>query len=276
MKIEAIIVCINYSDFLKTTLPFNKNHFDNLVVVTDTKDEETAKTCEFYNVKCIQTDVFYSNNSKTPNKALGINEGLKHLNKDGWILQIDADIWLPPLFSSIVRSLPLEEDSIYGIDRLMCNSYKDWINFIHMNGKALIHEGWVFLHMHHFPVGQRIVDYNNDGYYPIGYFQLWNPIGSGVFIYPSENEGFDRTDVLHSKKFSRAKRKLIPDLVCVHLASEEHEMGQNWKGRKTKSFLPEPSVSFNIKMQAFLNKFHKQIKSKIQNILAKKATYPLN
>ena len=38
MYLEGIIVCVNYSDFLAHTLPYNKTHFDNLIVVTDTKE----------------------------------------------------------------------------------------------------------------------------------------------------------------------------------------------------------------------------------------------
>ena len=211
-----------------------------------------------------------------PNKAAGINEGLKNLDCDGWVLQMDADIWLPPLTSNILHSLPLDETCIYGIDRMMCNSYNDWIDYIQKDGNNLIHEGWVYLHMHHFHIGQRIVDYHNDGYYPIGYFQLWNPKGSGLFTYPSEIIGFDRTDVLHAKKFTREKRRLIPDLVCIHLASEEHEMGQNWKGRTTKSF-----SSKSLKLRGKIKLLHKKIIYKIKKecknlFIIKPPKYPIN
>ena len=237
MKLEAVVICINYSDFLRVTLPHTKHQFSKIVVVTDTKDVETARVCEFYNVHCVRTDVFYKD-GPTPNKALGINEGLKHLTCDDWVVQMDADIWLPPLTSDIIHRLSLDKTCIYGMDRMMCNSYKEWLDFVHMQGNNLIHEGWVYLHMHHFPIGQRIVDYKNDGYYPIGYFQLWNPKGSGVKEYPVEIVGFDRTDVLHAKKFTRSQRRLIADIVCIHLASETHGMGQNWNGRTTQEFGP--------------------------------------
>lgn len=263
-KFQAVIVCINYSDFLKITLPNNKQYFDRVVVVTDTKDLETLKVCNFYNVKCIQTEAFYSDGEKVPNKAKGINEGLKDLNLNDWIIQMDADIWLPPLTRQILEQYPLEQDSIYGIDRLMCNSYQEWIDFIHMNKKDIphIHEGWIYLHMDHFPVGQRIVQYHGEGYMPIGFFQLWHPQGSGIHSYPVEIVGFDRTDVLHLKQFNREKRKFIPDFVCIHLASEEHAMGQNWNGRKTKGFLPNKKQSFFKKITKSIVKIRKCIKKK--------------
>ena len=238
MKLEGIIICVNYSDFLKNTLPHNKNFFNKLVVVTDSNDKETKKVCEFYNVQCVITDDFYDGDSKIPNKAKGINAGLKNLSCDGWVLHIDADVWLPPLTKHILEHYPLVGDRIYGIDRMMCNSYSEWYNFIN-NISYPVHEGWIYLHLHTFPIGQRIVQYQGEGYMPIGFFQLWNPKISGITTYPVEQPGYDRTDVLHLKQFPPEKRDFIPDLVCVHLASQKHAQGQNWLGRSTKEFRPD-------------------------------------
>lgn len=262
MKIEGVIVCINYSDFLKVTLPTNRHMFDKLVVVTDTKDVETHKTCEFYNVHCIKTDAFYRD-GLVPNKALGINVALKELSLSGWVIQLDADIWLPPMTRDVLEKLPLKNDSIYGIDRMMCNSFKEWHQFISLRQSTSgIHEGWIYLHLHHFPIGQRIVQYHGDGYMPIGYFQMWNPKGSKIDSYPVEICGFDRTDVRHLKQFSREKRGFIPELVCIHLASEDHAMGQNWRGRTTRDFLPD----YN---QNWLKTFIKNLKLKLKRIFQK-------
>lgn len=237
MKLEAVIVCINYADFLKVTLPNNKQLFDRLVVVTDTRDKDTARVCEFYNVKCVKTDDFYIDHPIKPNKARGINAGLKELSLDGWVVQLDGDIWLPPMTRSILERVPLEKEKIYGIDRLMCNSYEDFYDFLYVKTKP-IHEGWIYLHMDTFPVGQRITQYYGEGYMPIGYFQLWHPGVSKINTYPVIQAAYDRTDILHLKQWSRDKRSFIPELVCIHLASESHKQGQNWEGRKTMPFLP--------------------------------------
>jgi hypothetical protein len=209
-----------------------------MVVVTDTKDEETARVCEFNNVQCVKTDVFYDdpNVREKPNKARGINEGLKQLSKDGWVLHMDSDIWLPCLTRHIIENYPLNDKSIYGIDRLMCNTYSDWVRYVY-HGKPL-NEGWCYVHTDQFPMGVRIVKYHSEGYLPIGYFQLWNPNGSGVYDYPEVQASFDRTDVLHAQQFDREQRKFIPDVICIHLASENHKQGQNWFGRKTRPFRP--------------------------------------
>ena len=234
MKIEAVTVCVNYSDFLAHTLPHNKNHFNKIVIVTDTKDIDTKKVCDFYNVMCVQTDVFYENGNKI-NKGKGINEGLKHLDMDGWVVHLDADIYLPPLTRSILENLELDNKTIYGIDRMMCPSYKDWLYFI--DNPSLLHEGWIYVHPSAFPMGVRIAEYKGKGWEPIGFFQMWNPKGSGVFEYPKEHGAVDRSDVIFAKKFPRSKRQLLPEIISIHIDSEEAvQMGKNWSGRQTTKF----------------------------------------
>ena len=234
MKIEAVTVCVNYSDFLAHTLPHTKQHFDRIVIVTDTKDEATRRVCEFYNVMCVQTDVFYENGNKI-NKGRGINEGLKHLDMDGWVVHLDADIYLPPLTRSILEKIELDKETIYGIDRMMCPSYEAWMKF--MDNPKPLHEGWIYVHTGAFPIGVRIAEYKGNGYEPIGFFQLWNPKASGVLEYPNEHGEVDRSDVMFAKKFRRSKRQLLPEIISIHIDSEElPAMGKNWAGRKTKKF----------------------------------------
>ena len=234
MKIEAVIICVNYSDFLAHTLPSTCSKFNKLVVVTDTKDHKTKNLCEYYNVQCVQTDVFYENGDLF-NKGKGINAGLKELDLDGWVVHLDADIYLPPLTRSILESLPLDQSKIYGADRLMCPSHSEWIKY--KETPASVQEAWIYIHLNRFPVGIRIAEYKtpHGGYEPIGYFQLWNPTASQVFCYPDEHGLADRTDVLHCKKWPRAKRELLPEVVVIHLESDP-EMGINWQGRKSSLF----------------------------------------
>jgi len=251
MYLEGVIVCVNYADFLAHTLPHNKNQFNNLVVVTDTKDLKTKELCEFYNVKCLQTDIFYENNNDF-NKGAAINYGLSQLEQKDWVIHMDADIYMPPTTRCVLENLPLENHKIYGADRLMCPSYKEWIDFI--DKPSRIHEGWIYIHMNSFPIGVRIAEYmnKNAGWEPLGYFQLWNPKGSGVFNYPTQHDYCDRTDVLHAKKFSRKNRELLPEIVLIHLDSEgleTNQMGKNWKGRKTEEFHHSPIIREKIDLE---------------------------
>ena len=240
MYIEAVIISVSYSDFLCQTLQSNKNVFDRLVVVTDTKDTKTKNICEAMFVECLQTDVFYENGDKF-NKAKGINAGLAVLSKKDWVVHLDADIYLPPMFKHIMGNIlpDLPKDHIYGIDRLMVRSYDEWINYLE-NPKPM-HEGWCYVHTDMFPLGTRVAEYMNKGWNPIGYFQMWNPNASNVFTYPDQHDGADRTDVLFAKNWPRNKKQLIPEIIGLHLDSENvllgaDGMGKNWNGRKTIPF----------------------------------------
>lgn len=241
-KLECVVVCINYSDFLAHTLPFNKKHFNKMVVVTDTKDINTQKLCEKWNVQCVASDEMYVTDSAIPNKGVAINLGLNQLDRDGWVVSMDADIWLPDETRSILSKQYLDETKLYGIDRMMCNSYEDWINFLFST--KTIYEGWIYQHIDHFKMGTRLIQYHGDLYWPIGFFQLWNPSVSNITTYPIADSlpGYDRVDVQMLKQFPASKRELLASLVCIHLASQDHSQGQNWRGRGTKQFGPSISV----------------------------------
>ena len=235
MYLEGVIICVEYSDFLASTIIHNKQYFDDLVVVTSTTDEATRNLCEHMYVKCIQTDCFYENGDKF-NKAKGINVGLAALSKKDWVIHLDADIYLPPLTRSILERIDLNPEFIYGIDRMMCPSYQEWQKYL--EAPKPIHEGWIYVHPTRFPMGVRIAEYMNKGWEPIGFFQMWNPSVSGVFDYPDQHGEADRTDVLFCKKWPRNKRQFIPEIISIHLDSEKEDngMGKNWAGRKTKPF----------------------------------------
>ncbi len=262
MVLEGVIVCVNYSDFLSHTLPLNKGHFDKLVVVTDTKDIKTHNICEFWNVFCVKTDEIYVDNSQIPNKGIAINAGLRHLSNCDWVLHMDADIFLPPMTRNILESYPLDKNNIYGTDRMMCNSFEDWHNFLHGDVKAM-HEGWIYLHTDFFNIGTRLIQYQEEGYLPIGFFQLWNPKVSNVFKYPTGNVGYDRSDVVFAKKWPKELTSFIPSLIVIHLANQKHGQGQNWKGRKTRYFQPNFR---HTEIKKFLN-FCEKCLNKIRQIL---------
>jgi hypothetical protein len=261
MYLEAVTVCVNYSDFLAHTLPANRTMFNNMVVVTDTTDAATLAICNKYNVRCIQTDTFYKNGGF--NKAAGINEGLKALNQTDWVVHLDADIILPPLTRHILEKTPLDPTKIYGIDRLMCPTYQAWINYY--ESVESIHQGWAFTHLNHFPAGTRLVQYGEylpqgegspDGWVPIGFFQMWRPQAISHARYPEKHGAADRTDVQHAKRYDRAHRELLPEIVCIHLDSESAPMGSNWLGRQTARFGAEPvePVTFRERISnSFLN-----------------------
>lgn len=93
--VRAITVCVEYSDLLALTAPWNQFFYDELLVVTSRDDERTASLCQMLSftlpIKCHRTDVFYARKAKF-NKFAAIEEGLDVMGRHGWMLIIDADI----------------------------------------------------------------------------------------------------------------------------------------------------------------------------------------
>jgi hypothetical protein len=239
MKIEAVTVCVQYADFLSWFLLANAKLFDRLIVVTDTKDRATADLCEHHHVECVKTDVFYDGGLAF-NKGAGINAGLDRLDRDGWVLHLDSDIILPPRSRSLIESMSLDQSMIYGIDRMLCQSFEDWIAYIAQ--PEVQHSCNAFVQANAFPLAARVASMGSgasaDGYVPIGFFQLWHPNTSGQHRYPTHSDA-GRGDFRFGQHWPRAKRGLLPEIVGVHLESEPAEMATNWRGRRTKHFGPE-------------------------------------
>jgi hypothetical protein len=234
-KLEAVVTCVNYGDFLAHSLPWNKNHFDRLVVVTSHMDKLTQRVCEFHHVECLLTDRFNAHLGQFA-KGAGINVGLDALDKDGWLLHLDADIVLPPLARKVLESSDLDPQRIYGADRFLVPNFAAWSEF--SSQPRLQHENQSWIHMDAFPIGTRvaIAEY---GYAPIGFFQLWH--GSRQTRYPQGHCDAAREDLAFPLQWPRNHRHLLPELLVYHLESEAAPMGANWSGRKTKPFSLGPA-----------------------------------
>lgn len=236
MRIEAVTVCVNYSDFLAHSLLLNRNIFDHYVVVTTQEDTKTQKLCRHFNIHCITTDTFYSDGQKF-NKGNGINAGLSKLKRDEWVVHLDADIVLPPQTRSILKNAELDPTAIYGIDRTMCPSFLAWMEFL--SDPDIQHEWNSYCNPGRFPLGTRIVKPSTDGYIPIGFFQLFHG-SAGHIWYPDHSDNAGETDLVFALKWPRSRRRLLPELLAIHLDSVKGNFGKNWKGRTTPYFGPQP------------------------------------
>jgi len=239
MKLEAVITCVNYGDFLAHTLPYNKAQFDNLVVVTAPTDNLTRRVCEFHHVTCILTDEYQAHWGKF-RKGAGINVGLKALECSDWIVQLDADMAMPPMFRRVIETADLDKSCLYGIDRFMVPSFDAWLQF--MTCPALQHENGSWIHTEAFPLGTRVWLPHTGGYVPIGFFQLWNK-AAGVEAYPATHDTAARGDIQFAQLWPRNKRHMLPEIIGYHLESEAATHGANWNGRVTNRFGPDPIFS---------------------------------
>lgn len=248
-KIEALTVCVNYSDFLIHAIKYNKHIFDKWVIVTDTKDIKTKELCDKHGLTCVQTDVFYKDGAKF-RKYAGINEGLKYLDKDAWICFLDGDIILSPFTRRTLENLKLNKNKIYGIDRFNCTGYERWIKYQKSGGVLL--DNWL-LHGAGLEWGVRIVHIYGEkgdcgkftGWKPLGFFQLVH--GTKFSIYPEGSEDASHGDLAFAKLWDRSHRELIPEIVGIHLDTSTYK-SHNWWGRKSNVFFYEKKVSFLIRL----------------------------
>lgn len=237
MRLEAITVCVGYSDLLAYTLPRNKSLFDHWLIVTTPEDTATQRLCEYEGVDCFATEAFRTADGQF-RKSAGINAGLSRLDLDGWLLFLDADIALPAPTRRILQTADLDPRCIYGIDRHNIIGFDAWAK--HCAAPRLQQEAGVYIHADSYPVATRFAPTDRGGWMPIGFFQLMCPSASGITRYVERGtiENAGSTDMLFAAQWPRSRRCLIPEIIAYHLESEEAEQGANWKGRTTRPFAP--------------------------------------
>lgn len=125
--LRAILVCVEYSDLLSITLPYNRHHFTDVMVVTSTTDRETIRVARDNDAKVHVTDLFYTDGAIF-NKWRALEEGLDVFGREGLLCIMDADVVWPKqidhyqfpwgcltvprrhLFVDVTEPLPLEKD----------------------------------------------------------------------------------------------------------------------------------------------------------------------
>jgi len=88
------MVCVEYSDLLEITLPYNRHHFDSVAIVTTTADTATHKIADQNDANVFTTNSFYDNGAKF-NKWIALEEGLDWFGRDGWLCIMDSDVMWP-------------------------------------------------------------------------------------------------------------------------------------------------------------------------------------
>lgn len=219
MRLEAVMVCVDYGDFLNITLPYNKRQFDDITVVTTKNDIETINICRKNDVKVVTTDKMYENGARF-NKGKALNEGIKKVDKSDWVLITDADMAMDINLRSILESKDLDEDSIYGTSRYMCPNYNEWLKYLK---EPLTVNEWAYQRR------KKTVG--------VGFFQLVNgccDILKENDKWYSENYGHcGRSDRMFLNLFPAEKRGRLR-APCIHLGDDE--MSTNWCGRITNRF----------------------------------------
>lgn len=92
--LRAILVCVDYSDLLAITLPYNRHHFSEIMVVTSFNDAATVKITLDNGASVYQTDVFYHYGAVF-NKFAALEKALDCFGRHGWMCIMDADVLWP-------------------------------------------------------------------------------------------------------------------------------------------------------------------------------------
>lgn len=228
-KIEALVICVNYGDFLKITLPRNKKQIEDITVITDFNDKETIAICNQNDVDYILTDEFYRCGFSFV-KSAGYTVAFNFLHYRDWILLIDADIILNENFGFYIKEniTKLNIECLYGCTGVLVEKYSDFL---------LVEKNKMILKNFNCFSCENIGN---------GYFQLFNfnkfKDKKNWEIYPQTGTGIDE-DTIFKLKFGnnyiengkwimdKNFNKII-DLSVLHLG----ELGINHKGRKSKRF----------------------------------------
>lgn len=237
-RLEVVVVCRDYADFLAQTLPFNIAHVDRLVVVTSHDDTATKSVCQKWSVECVVTDAF-TEKGDAFNKGSAVNIGIQSLRQRGWILQLDADIVLPSTFRNMLDKSALHRDCIYGCERANVNGWEKWehLKRCHYHEEPQFGYNYLVTTPAEYPIGANLI-HKQRGYCPIGFFQLWHSsfMHKHDLRYPETEGSAENMDVQWALRWPRSQRLLLPTVRVFHLESQVAAMGINWKGRKSKPF----------------------------------------
>lgn len=117
MKINGLVVCVNYSDYLSIGISRWYNYLHTLTVVTDMQDDETLDLVDRYpGVRIHRTDAFYRDGAVF-NKGRAMEEARKEMPWGNWILFFDADVVPETDWYLGMSRATLAECNLYGADR---------------------------------------------------------------------------------------------------------------------------------------------------------------
>lgn len=93
--LRAILVSVDYTDLLRVTLPYNRHHFSEVMIITSYEDAVNVRpVAEANNARLFVTDAFYRAGASF-NKWLALEEGLDVYGRHGFLCLMDADVLWP-------------------------------------------------------------------------------------------------------------------------------------------------------------------------------------
>lgn len=211
---RAIITSVEYADLLHVTLPYNRHHFESVTVVTIPSDSATLKVCLDEHVDVFTTDAFYRNGADF-NKFLALEEGLDHIERDGWLCVMDADVLWPQreVCSDPPATLPwLTIGNLY-------TPYRRMMYDLPVPFEVPPEETW-----RHYPIHPNVSEW-------AGYSQIFHASDPALGPPPWHEVNWRHAggaDSMFQRKWP-AHKKVRPPFEVLHLGLP----GRNWVGRAT-------------------------------------------
>lgn len=212
--IRAILVSVDYADLLSITLPYNRHHFSEVMVVTSYSDEDTVRVAQDNGANVYRTNAFYTDGA-TFNKFRALEEGLDVFGRYGWMCIMDADV-LWPKHIDWYNPTPFAPDfpnfipgNLYTPLRRMCE------DVIHVP-----HEPY----WKSYPLHPQQVEW-------AGYTQIFHAEDPHLPAAPWHQTNWKHAGGADSffQQLWPASCKLRPPFECLHLG----RAGVNWAGRVT-------------------------------------------
>ena len=205
--LRALLVAVNYTDYLQLTLPRNRHHFESVTIVTSVADAaKVAPIAAANRANMVVTDVFYERNADF-NKFAAVEQAFDQIGRHGWFALLDADVIWPKVIPPYRRELGY----LYSpIRRLMFDATETVPD----------DEEW-----YRFPIHHNLIEWS-------GYTQIFHANDPHLGTPPWHDLNFGYAgggDTLFQEKWEPA-RKIRPPFEVLHLGPTE----QNWCGRSSR------------------------------------------
>jgi len=199
-KLSGVVVSVGFASVLAETLPLNKPHFDQLVVVTTSDDEQTQALATQHGATLVISDRCYDDDHAF-NKGRMVNDGYAAVTDPDWVILFDADVVLNADTRHFVIHNSFNPGCLYFTSRRNR--------------------------------GQAAADQQQ----PSGYFQLFHPRAIAIrnHLKPLLSEEFcsaGSVDSWFQQQWPRDKIVPVPELGVEHVTSQP--LGQNWNGPKAE------------------------------------------
>ena len=226
VRLQTVIACVHYDDFLALTLLHNLPLLDAATVLTSPHDAATIALANRLGVPLFLTEAWHTGGPL--NKALALNEWLTHASAmapDAWFMSLDADILL---FTPVPECLPqLDPTCLYGPRRRMCDTPQALQDLLHgrRSLQDLPLEPPITVNL---KMGEAGAEVAVNPAALSGYFQLWHQAAGEPRLF--QPTGTAQTyDVLFGLQWPEQQRVLL-DWEVVHLGPTQ----VNWSGRQSE------------------------------------------